>query len=97
MNVLPFERIKRTILVRKAADTSPKFGKNPEERTVQELLDFGIVNLNKPEGPTSHQVSDYLKRILHVSKAGHSGTLDPNVTGILPVAVGKATKIAQAL
>lgn len=97
MNSLPFERIKRTILVRKDADTSPKFGKDPSKRAVQELLDYGIVNLNKPEGPTSHQVSDYAKRVLHISKAGHSGTLDPNVTGILPVALGKATKIAQAL
>lgn len=97
MSLLPFERIKRTILVRRAADSNPKYGKKPEERTVQELLDYGVVNLNKPQGPTSHQVSDYAKRVLHISKAGHSGTLDPNVTGLLPVALGKATKIAQAL
>lgn len=95
--LLPFEKIKREILVRKQAETSPKFGKKPEERTTPEHIKNGIVNIDKPAGPTSHQVSGYVKQILHLNKAGHSGTLDPNVTGVLPVALGDATKVVQAL
>ncbi len=97
MNSLPFESIKRTILTKREAETSPKFGKSPEQRTVPELLNYGIINLNKPDGPTSHQVTSYLKDILKASKAGHSGTLDPGVTGVLPTAIGKATRIVQSL
>ncbi len=97
MNSLPFEAIKRTILVKKEAETSPKFGKAPQQRTVPELLAYGIIDLNKPDGPTSHQVTSYVKEILKVSKAGHSGTLDPGVTGVLPIAIGKATRIVQSL
>ncbi|MBN2367823.1 RNA-guided pseudouridylation complex pseudouridine synthase subunit Cbf5 [Candidatus Woesearchaeota archaeon] len=94
---LPFEKKKRAVLVRKIAETSDKFGKYPEKRTVEELFNLGIVNIDKPAGPTSHQVSAYVKDILSLKKAGHSGTLDPNVTGVLPVALGKATKIVQTL
>lgn len=72
MNKLPYEK-EFGILVKKEAES--EFGKYPEERSVEELLDFGILNLNKPQGPTSHQVSDYVKKILKVKRAGHSGTL----------------------
>lgn len=52
------------------------FGKNPSERTPEELIQYGIVNIDKPKGPTSHQVSDYIQKILGITKAGHSGTLE---------------------
>jgi H/ACA ribonucleoprotein complex subunit 4 len=94
---LPFEKTKRTVLIKKNAETSPKFGKYPDKRSVEELIEFGIVNIDKPEGPTSHQVSAYTQKILHIKKSGHAGTLDPNVTGCLPVATGAATRIVQAL
>lgn len=74
-----------------------EFGKLPNERSSEELIQYGIVNLDKPKGPTSHQVSDYVQKILHITKAGHSGTLDPQVTGVQPVALGKATRITQFL
>src|SRR3989344_6938788 len=64
---------------------------------IQDLLEYSIVNINKPQGPTSHQVSDFIKRIFEIEKAGHSGTLDPNVTGVLPIALGRATRIVQVL
>jgi H/ACA ribonucleoprotein complex subunit 4 len=83
------------LLVKKEAKTSDKFGKNPGDRTVKELLDTGIININKFSGPTSHQVSAYVKEILKLKKAGHSGTLDPKVTGVLPVAISRATKVLQ--
>src|SRR3989344_9190849 len=97
MGELPFESMKRKVLVRKEADTSEKFGCCPDKRAVTELVDYGVVNVDKPKGPTSHQISAHVQQILGIKKSGHSGTLDPGVTGVLPVAVGKATKIVIAL
>lgn len=97
MSYLPFENQNREIIVKKESDTDPSRGQDPKNRPVSELIEFGIVNIDKPSGPTSHQVSDYVQRILHIKKAGHSGTLDPAVTGVLPVALGRATRIVQTL
>ncbi|HLD39824.1 MAG TPA: RNA-guided pseudouridylation complex pseudouridine synthase subunit Cbf5 [Candidatus Nanoarchaeia archaeon] len=85
----------RQLFIKKAA--AGTFGKSPTARTADELIQYGIVNLDKPKGPTSHQISDYVKKILSLDKAGHSGTLDPAVTGVQPVALGKATRITQFL
>ena len=95
--LLPFEKIKREILVKKEAKTNDKLGCRPEERATEEIINYGVVNINKPQGPTSHQVSDYVQKILNIKKSGNSGTLDPNVHGLLPVALGRATRIVQAL
>jgi tRNA pseudouridine55 synthase len=57
----------------------------------------GILVINKPSGMTSHDVIIQLRRILHEKKIGHTGTLDPDATGVLPVCIGKATKIIQFL
>ncbi len=96
-SMLPFERGSRSILIKREAESSDRFGSPPEKRTAEELIDYGIVNIDKPRGPTSHQVSDYVKKILHIGKAGHSGTLDPKVTGVLPIALGRGTRIVQGL
>ena len=85
----------RLVFVKKEA--VGEWGKSPAERTAEELIQYGIVNLDKPKGPSSHQVSDYVQKILHIDKAGHSGTLDPQVTGVQPVALGRATRITQFL
>ena len=95
--LLPSEKLKRTVLVRKEAETSPKYGCDPNKRPIATLVQYGVINIDKPQGPTSHQVSSYVQNILKLSKSGHSGTLDPKVTGLLPVAVGRATKVVQAL
>lgn len=68
----------------------------PDERAVEDLLSFGVVNLDKPPGPSSHQVTAWLRDRLGVSRAAHAGTLDPKVTGCLPVLTGDATRMAQA-
>lgn len=94
---LPFEKIEREVLVKKESVSSSSYGHFPDRRPVDILINYGIVNLDKPKGPTSHQVSAYVQQILGIKKAGHSGTLDPAVTGVLPVALGKATKIVQLL
>jgi len=57
----------------------------------------GFLNIDKPSGKTSHDVCDIVRKILNIEKAGHAGTLDPKVTGVLPVAIGKATKLLQYL
>ncbi len=85
------------MLVKKEAITDPSKGKKPEDRTTEELLNKGILIIDKPPGPTSHQTVDYLKRILGIKKAGHTGTLDPGVTGVLPIALNKATRITHSL
>lgn len=72
-------------------------GKRPEERSIEERLKFGVINVNKPQGPSSHQVSASVKTVLGLNKAGHSGTLDPNVTGCLVIALEKASRVNQFL
>src|SRR5574340_449404 len=57
----------------------------------------GVLNMNKPAGMTSHDVVDAVRRILGVQRVGHTGTLDPQATGVLPLCVGRATRIAQFL
>src|SRR3989344_1356775 len=96
-NLLPFEKIERKILIKKESETNQDYGKNPNERSVEELIKYGVININKPQGPTSHLVSDYVQRILKITKAGHSGSLDPNVTGCLPIALEDATRIVHYL
>ena len=94
---LPFEEIKKEIIVKKEVETDEKYGSKPKERPTKEIINYGIVNIDKPSGPSSHQVSDYLQKILNIDKAGHSGTLDPKVTGVLPIALGRATKVVEYL
>jgi len=69
--------------------TNKKFGYPPYDRPIKELLNYGIILLDKPGGPTSHEVVAWVKRILELEKAGHSGTLDPGATGFfVPIAGG---------
>jgi len=65
--------------------------------TIDELLRRGVINLDKPAGPSSHETAAWVKRILRVKKAGHSGTLDPKATGVLPILLQDATKAGGAL
>ena len=85
------------LLVKSNDISDEKYGKAPEERSIKELLQFGVINLDKPSGPSSHEVVSWVRKILNISLAGHGGTLDPNVTGILPCAIGKATRVLSAL
>ncbi|MGF7057116.1 tRNA pseudouridine(55) synthase TruB [Brassicibacter mesophilus] len=55
----------------------------------------GIINVLKPSGMTSHDVVSFIRRTLNIKKVGHTGTLDPNAAGVLPVCIGKATKLVQ--
>ena len=57
---------------------------------------YGVINLDKPSNPSSHEVVAWLRRILRVEKTGHSGTLDPKVTGCLIVCVDRATRLVKS-
>ncbi|WP_461863790.1 RNA-guided pseudouridylation complex pseudouridine synthase subunit Cbf5 [Thermococcus sp.] len=95
--ILPAD-IKREILIRDdKAETNPKWGFPPERRSMEMHMQFGIINLDKPPGPTSHEVVAWIKRLFNLSKAGHGGTLDPKVSGVLPVALERAARVVQAL
>lgn len=77
--------------------TNDTFGTYYDKRTVEQLLEYGLIILDKPPGPTSHEVVAWVKRILKIPKAGHSGTLDPQVSGVLPLGLGEATKALGVL
>lgn len=57
----------------------------------------GIINVLKPPGMTSHDVVSFIRKVLNTKKVGHTGTLDPEAAGVLPVCIGKATKVVQFL
>ena len=82
---------------KEAVVSDPRYGKYPGSRSIEELIERGILVLDKPSGPTSHQVTEWVKDILNVDKAGHSGTLDPKVTGVLVIALEKSTKTMPVL
>jgi len=63
------------------------------EKTINELLEFGIINIDKPSGPTSFNISDFVRKKLGLRKTSHFGTLDPKVTGVLPIALNRACKL----
>jgi H/ACA ribonucleoprotein complex subunit 4 len=88
---------KREIRVKAEDTTNPKYGHKPSERPAAEYIRYGVINLDKPAGPTSHEVAAWTKKIMHLKSIGHGGTLDPKVTGVLPVTLEDSTKIVQAL
>lgn len=69
-------KIKRSLVVRAQEETDPSFGCKPEDRSIKEYMRFGLINLDKPAGPSSHEVTAWLKRILGLERAGHGGTLE---------------------
>jgi tRNA pseudouridine55 synthase len=69
----------------------------PEDRSVEELLAFGVLALDKPAGPSAHQITAWVRDLCDLERAAHAGTLDPKVTGCLPTLLGEATRLAQAL
>jgi len=87
----------RKRLIKVKAKTNENFGKKPSEYTIDDLLKNGIIIIDKPKGPTSHQVDSWIRKILNIEKLGHSGTLDPNATGVLPIGIGNATKVLYCL
>ncbi|XP_014518907.1 H/ACA ribonucleoprotein complex subunit 4 [Vigna radiata var. radiata] len=71
-------------------------GHSPLKRPLPEYLKYGVINLDKPANPSSHEVVAWIKRLLKVEKTGHSGTLDPKVTGNLIVCINRATRLVKS-
>ena len=68
--------------------TNDNFGCRPHDRPLDELLKSGVILVEKPRGPTSHQLTAWARDIVGVSKIGHGGTLDPFATGLLTLLIG---------
>ncbi|KAL8429343.1 hypothetical protein ACSSS7_006643 [Eimeria intestinalis] len=82
--------------VRTGHYTPLPFGTSPLARPLQQHLNYGSILLDKPANPSSHEVVAWLKKILRVEKTGHSGTLDPKVTGCLLVCINRATRLVKS-
>ena len=80
-----------------SAKTNNSFGCNPEERPLEELLECGIILVDKPPGPSSHQLAAWARSMLGINRIGHGGTLDPFATGLLTLLCGRSTKITAEL
>jgi H/ACA ribonucleoprotein complex subunit 4 len=68
--------VKRELLTKSDAETDPNLGRKPEERPYPDLVRFGLINLDKPPGPSSHEVAAWVRRILDIKQTGHGGTLE---------------------
>lgn len=99
LNTLPMEKriAQRQFLVKEKTPLLLDVGSPPDIRGLDELIHTGFVLIDKPAGPTSHQVSAWVRDILGLERTGHCGTLDPNVTGVLPVALDRGTRLVDAL
>ena len=71
----PWSRSQK-LLTRIDEETDPAFGCPPDKRTIDQHIRFGLINLDKPSGPSSHEVVAWVKRLLHLKHAGHGGTLE---------------------
>ncbi|MHA1229494.1 MAG: RNA-guided pseudouridylation complex pseudouridine synthase subunit Cbf5 [Candidatus Helarchaeota archaeon] len=89
--------IEEKFLIKAESHTDPAYGCYPEKRPLKDYINYGIINLDKPAGPTSHEVAVWVRKILKIPKTGHAGTLDPKVTGVLPIALNETCKILQSL
>jgi len=85
------------MLIKDTKTIPDKWGKRPSDRSVGELLNGGVIALDKPSGPTSHQVTAWARDVIHVEKISHGGTLDPYVSGILPICTGKAVRLTDVV
>ncbi|KAF8973902.1 putative rRNA pseudouridine synthase [Flammula alnicola] len=84
------------LLVRSSHFTPIPSGCSPLKRDIISYVKSGVINLDKPSNPSSHEVVAWLRRILRVEKTGHSGTLDPKVTGCLIVCIDRATRLVKS-
>jgi len=81
----------------KSTDTNPSgHGTMPQNRPIGEYLKYGIITVDKPSNPSSHEVVTWVKDILKCEKTGHSGTLDPKVTGVLGICLNRATRLTKS-
>jgi len=97
MGVVPPWTLERSVVIRAEEVANPSLGTDPSGRTLSEHLKYGLIVVDKQAGPTSHEIVAWVKRLLELDRAGHGGTLDPKVTGVLPIGLQESTKVVQAL
>ena len=97
MDVVPPWELERSVVIRAEEAANPSLGTDPLERSMEEYIKYGILVVDKQSGPTSHEIVAWVKRLLELDRAGHGGTLDPKVTGVLPIGLQESTKVVQAL
>lgn len=83
------------ITLSKDFKTNVEHGQYPDNRSLEERLASGFILLDKPKGPTSHQVSAWVRDLLEMDKLGHGGTLDPFATGVLPLLSGNVMRLTS--
>ena len=71
----PWEVVQQ-VLVKSDDHTDPKYGCPPADRSARDYIRYGVINLDKTAGPSSHEVAAWVKRLLHVQRIGHGGTLE---------------------
>jgi H/ACA ribonucleoprotein complex subunit 4 len=79
------------------AETNSAIGGHPDSRSVEQRLASGFILLDKPAGPTSHQVASWVRDLFGLERLGHGGTLDPFATGVLPLLAGKSMKVTKKI
>lgn len=84
------------MIVRSSHFTPLPFGCSPSQRSLREYIKAGVLSLDKPSNPSSHEVVSWIKKIIRADKTGHSGTLDPKVTGCLTVCIERATRLVKS-
>jgi H/ACA ribonucleoprotein complex subunit 4 len=89
----PDWEITREIRIKSEEEVNSEYGIIPEQRPMNQYIRFGLLVIDKTPGPTSHEVAAWIKKLLELDKVGHGGTLDPKVTGVLPVTLQDSTKI----
>lgn len=97
MGVVPPWELERSVVVRAEEVADPSLGTDPSGRSLEEYVKYGLIVVDKQAGPTSHEIVAWVKRLLELDRAGHGGTLDPKVTGVLPIGLQESTKVVQAL
>ncbi len=97
MKIIAERELDERFIVKDDAEPSEDYGVYPFKRNTEEYIKKGVVCIDKPSGPTSHEVVVWVRKILEVGKTGHAGTLDPRVTGVLPIFIENSTKLVRFL
>jgi len=85
------------IILDTKAETNTSIGGHPDSRDIVQRLASGFILLDKPAGPTSHQVASWVRDLFQLERLGHGGTLDPFATGVLPLLAGKSMKLTNTV
>lgn len=76
--LIKYAGVRQEWIVLREEETDPNHGVLPYKRSIEELIRNGVINLDKPPGPTSHEVVAWIKKMFGLKKAGHGGTLEPH-------------------